>query len=236
MHMSEIVAKVKAQPYYEALFQKAYNTDPQDDVTMPNIDEAKIFECMSNFINSMGSYESKFDDAATQLYANAGSGGFFGADLVTPATSMPGFTPDENAGKSIYIANCASCHSANMGRPVLNYANNGLALDYTDLGVGGAKNNPNPSLNYQFKVPTLRNIEWSAPYMHDGRFATLEQVVDHYSEGVKAHPALHANLRSGNNPKQLNLTSTQKQQLIAFLKTLSDDKLKTDQRFSDPFQ
>jgi cytochrome c peroxidase len=234
MHMKDIVSAIKAQEFYEPLFQKAYNPDPSDDVTKPVIDETKIFECMSHFINSMGSYRSKFDVAADALYSNGNS--FFGAELIGPATSLKDFTSDEMAGKNLYSTNCSSCHSMNMGRPSLNYANNGLDLVYKDQGVGGAPGVNNPALNFQFKVPTLRNIEWSAPYMHDGRFATLEEVIDHYSNGIKSNSALHANLRNGSTPKQMNFTAKEKEQLIAFLKTTSDSELKADERFSNPFQ
>jgi cytochrome c peroxidase len=77
----------------------------------------------------------------------------------------------------------------------------------------------------------LLNVEFTAPYMHDGRFATLEAVIDHYSTGVKRHPNLNGRLR-----RRLNFTTDQKAALIAFLKTLSDEKFIADPKFSDPFQ
>ena len=91
-------------------------------------------------------------------------------------------------------------------------------------------------------MPSLRNIELTAPYMHDGRFATLEQVVEFYNSGVVAHPNLSPPLRipPGNpgagQPRRLNLTNQQKAALIAFLRTLTDTSVTTDEKFQDPFR
>jgi cytochrome c peroxidase len=87
-----------------------------------------------------------------------------------------------------------------------------------------------------FKVPFLRNIELTAPYMHDGRFVNLREVIDHYSEGIANHPNLDVELKNGNLAKRMNFTEEQKEGLEAYLKTLTDEKLKADIRFSDPFK
>jgi len=89
-----------------------------------------------------------------------------------------------------------------------------------------------------FKVPTLRNIALSAPYMHDGRFQTLEQVVEHYNSGIQDHPNLSPALRTDayGAPRRLNLTEAQKQDLVTFLYTLTDESMRTDRRFSNPFK
>src|SRR5262249_16592180 len=128
----------------------------------------------------------------------------------------------------------ASCHMPAgqdahfvMTRP----RNNGLDADYknTDGGLGDITLNGGQL--GQFKSPSLRNVEFTAPYMHDGRLATLEAVVEHYSREVKPHPNVDGRLR-----RRLNFTSSEKAALVAFLKTLSDQKFLTDPRFSDPFQ
>ena len=91
-------------------------------------------------------------------------------------------------------------------------------------------------------MPSLRNIELTAPYMHDGRFATLEDVVEFYNSGVVAHPNLSAPLRNppgtagAGQPLRLNLSTAQKAALVAFLKTLTDRSVTTDERFADPFR
>jgi cytochrome c peroxidase len=88
----------------------------------------------------------------------------------------------------------------------------------------------------KFKVPSLRNVAVTGPYMHDGRFATLEAVVDHYSRGIQAHPHLDANLKMLNGqPMRMNFSSDEKDALVAFLRTLTDYTFVTDQKYSDPF-
>ena len=121
-----------------------------------------------------------------------------------------------------------------MGRPVMQFANNGLEANPSDLGVGAISGVD--AQKGSFKVPTLRNIALSAPYMHDGRFATLNDVLDFYSTGIQNQPFLHADLKANGQPKRMNFSADQKSDLIAFLNTLTDDRLLTEKRFSDPFK
>jgi cytochrome c peroxidase len=87
----------------------------------------------------------------------------------------------------------------------------------------------------RFRVVTLRNIALTAPYMHDGRFRTLEEVIDHYSEHVAASPALSPSLQdTSRKPIRLHLSVEEKADLIAFLNTLTDSTFITDPRFADP--
>jgi cytochrome c peroxidase len=103
-----------------------------------------------------------------------------------------------------------------------------------DLGVGGQTGDPRT--NNQFKPASLRNTALTAPYMHDGRFASLEQVVDYYDHGVTQTPNLHPLLRNQDGtPIRLHLSPADKAALVAFLKTLTDTSLASDPRFSDPF-
>jgi cytochrome c peroxidase len=107
------------------------------------------------------------------------------------------------------------------------------------LGVGGITGNR--ADDGKFKAPSLRNIELTGPYMHDGRFKTLEQVVEFYNSGVVDNPNLSAPLLNppggpnAGQPRRLNLTNEQKAALVAFLKTLTDPNLATDEKLSDPF-
>jgi cytochrome c peroxidase len=118
---------------------------------------------------------------------------------------------------------------------LVNVANNGLEMDYKDWGVGGLSNNPQQI--GIFKVPMLRNVALTAPYMHDGRFATLEDVVEHYSSGIKKHPNLHENLRKADaEPRNMNFSQEEKDALVTFLKTLTDKEGVTQARYSDPFK
>jgi cytochrome c peroxidase len=177
----------------------------------PNITPNRITEAIQEFVNSFVSVNSKFDKGA--------------------------FTALENLGRSLFMVNCATCHSTDMTNPVMRVANNGLALDYADKGVGGITNKPGDM--DLFKVPFLRNIALTAPYMHDGRFATLEEVVEHYNSGIQMHPNLHNFLKhplQPNQPKRLNLSSQEKAALVAFLRTLTDETFIAEVKFSDPFK
>ncbi len=115
--------------------------------------------------------------------------------------------------------------------------NNGLENPYTDKGIGDITGLVQDE--GRFKVPSLRNIELTAPYMHDGRFTTLEPGVEHYNSGVVDHPNLSPPLRlppnQGGGVRSLNLTTVQKAALVAFLKTLTDPNLATDPKYGDPF-
>jgi len=216
MSMSDVVAAVRNQPYYEPLFKKAYG---DNDVT-----EDRVLESIANFVNAMGSYNSKFDVEASK----------FNSYIDYKNTNFTGFTQSESAGKELYMTNCAVCHSANMGRPMLYNSSNGLLLDENDKGVGDITHTN--SDNGTFKVPTLRNIALTAPYMHDGRFNTLDEVLEHYSHGIQNSPNLPSMLKNNGTPVQMNFTTQQKQDLIAFLNTLTDSKVAVDQRFSNPFK
>jgi cytochrome c peroxidase len=135
-------------------------------------------------------------------------------------------------------------------------ANIGLEADYTDAGMGAfagksasAFDNINITTGFGtsviangvFKVPSLRNVELTGPYMHDGRFQTLDQVVNHYNSGIANHPALDWRLQGfdqltgKSSPKKFNWNDKQKSDLIAFLKTLTDQNMVSDQKFSNPF-
>jgi len=178
---------------------------------------------LAQFIRSIISYRSKFDEGRTLINS-----------IRLP---YPNFTPEENEGKQLFfnpLLACSGCHKTEtftMPSP----KNNGLEYPFIDLGVGGITNDPLEQGN--FKVPSIKNVELTAPYMHDGRIATLEEVIEHYNSGVKAHPNLSSQLRNPDNtPLRLNLTPAEKTALIAFLKTLTDKSMTSDVKFSDPFK
>lgn len=157
--------------------------------------------------------------------------------------NFPNFTAEENEGKQLFLkiipnggGACFGCLtteafiSANPGPQ-----NNGLDLVTTDPGAGETFPN-NPIFDARLKTSSLRNIELTATYMHDGRFATLEEVVDYYNSGIQAHPTLSAALTDDNGDLvQLNFTDTHKSTLVAFMKALTDFTLVSDVRFSNPF-
>jgi cytochrome c peroxidase len=148
---------------------------------------------------------------------------------------IPQLNDQEQIGAAIFVANCSSCHSPI--RPFQNVfsANIGLDINYKDQGLGATSGRPQDQ--GVFKAPPLRNIEFTAPYMHDGRFNSLDEVINFYSTGIKPHPNLHPLLKSINgNPKRLNLTPLEKISLKAFLLTLTDKTTLTDGNFSNPFK
>jgi len=220
MSHSDIVSAVQSKAYYAPLFKMAFGSE--------QINSERVSDAIAEFVNAIGSYKSKFDKEAEKtigynVYSN------------NEYKNFSGFTAQENTGKNLFLANCASCHSPTQSRPVKMKANNGLDIATTDAGVGGITGVS--ADQGTFKVPLLRNIEITAPYMHDGRFATLEEVVEHYNSGIQAHPNLSTELRApGGGPLRLNLSENDKKALVAFLKTLTDTELIADTRFSNPFK
>ncbi|RME94130.1 MAG: cytochrome-c peroxidase [Bacteroidetes bacterium] len=217
LSMSEIVNVVNAQDYYKPLFRRAFGTDTAD--------EDKILSAVAEFVDGLGTFNTKFDQEASKLN-----------DVFNLEQDFPGFTDSENRGKLLYLTNCSSCHSANFGRPAVIAANNGLDSEYSDKGIGGVTNNLQDM--DMFKVPTLRNVAVSGPYMHDGRFETLEEVIDHYSHGIQDNPHLSAELREDGTgaPKRFNFSEQDKEDLIAFFNTLTDLEYAEAERYSDPFK
>ena len=121
--------------------------------------------------------------------------------------------------------------------------NNGLDLNYKDPGLGAfgqPSNEPfTPTNDGKFKAPSLRNVAITAPYMHDGRFTKLEEVIEHYSSGVHPHEnqtvAFSEESSVGGKTSGFQLTDTRKAALVAFLKTLTDNAFISDPKFADPF-
>jgi len=217
MTMPEVVAKLQAAGYYQSLFQKAYGSEV--------IDSTGIVRALAQFVRSMVSYRTKYDEGRAAFPPNQNPG----------QVNFANFTAQENQGKQLFFgqAGCAACHGTETFTSP-GTRNNGLDLVYADNGLGAVTGNPQQ--NGLFKSPSLRGIEPGAPFMHDGRFATLEAVVEHYSSGIKAHPNLSPQLRLPNGtPRNLNLTANQKAALVAFLKTLTDTGIATDAKFANPF-
>lgn len=144
------------------------------------------------------------------------------------------FTDDEQAGFEIFnteLGDCFHCHGTSLFTDN-QFHNNGLDSDFTDIGLEEVTGNPlDKGL---FKAPSLRNIELTAPYMHDGRFQTLEEVIDHYSEGLHNSPTIDP-LMKKINQGGLHLTMEEKTQLVAFLKTLTDTSFINNTAFHSPF-
>jgi cytochrome c peroxidase len=211
--------RVKSLPYYPTLFTKAFGDN--------NATSNKISLALSQFVRSIVSYQSKYDAGRQTIPP--------GQDPI--ATPFTNFTQQENMGKLLFFSpqnNCAACHGTEtFTAPTAK--NNGLDQVSTDLGFGVVTGNP--ADNATFKVSSLRNVELTAPYMHDGRFNTLDEVIEHYNSGIQANANLSAQLRGpGGLPRVLNLTTQEKAALVAFLKTLTDRNILADVKYSNPFK
>jgi cytochrome c peroxidase len=226
---TDIVEKLKKVDYYPALFGKAFDGNTE-------ITKDRVIQAMSDFLNSMVSNNSKFDQGKKVNFSN--------------------FTAAEKLGQALFQQQCSSCHAgfnlnSNEWDTRTERANIGLDVTYTDKGMGAIES----SMEGIFKVPSLRNVGLSAPYMHDGRFATLSDVVEHYNQNIQAHPNLDWRLQNNkggvinvdpvtgipvNNfqmeGKKMNFTEADKKNLIAFLNTFTDNKFATDTRFANPFK
>jgi len=206
MTLTNLVSKVGATKYYPALFQAAFGT--------PQVTSDRIASALAQFVRSIESYQSKFDQAFVGIRPG-------GPDFANVLTA------EEAQGQQLFVgvARCAQCHATNA-QVSDDIHNNGLDAVSADTGAGGAR----------FKAPSLRNIGVRAPYMHDGRFATLMEVVEHYDSGVRANPNLDRRLRGQNGaPQRLNLTAQQRSALVVYLNTLTDQTLLTATKFSNPF-
>ena len=113
--------------------------------------------------------------------------------------------------------------------------NNGLDAEADQSDPGRMNVTGNPWEKAMFKMPTLRNVAVTAPYMHDGRFSTLEEVIDHYNTGVQNSPTVDFLMQYNLQPGGLRLTTQDKQDLVAFLKTLTDMEFLSNPAFQSPF-
>lgn len=210
--LTELVIKVEEQPYYPVLFERVFGDE--------EVTSDRIASTLSQFVRSIVSYQSKYDEGRAR--AN------------NPEDDFPNFTDLENLGKRIFFSNrtdCSRCHTSDLfvGDEA---RNNGLDAILTDLGLGEVTGRNQD--NGKFKTGSLRNIELTAPYMHDGRFETLEEVVEHYNSGVQNSPTLDNRLQQNGRPVRMNLSDQEKAGLVAFMKTLTDYVLIEDEKFSNP--
>lgn len=245
-NISALAEKLSSIDYYAPLFEKAFGSSEIDENTL----KLALHEFIKNFTFS----NNKFNRSIAKVEK---------------------LNASESLGEAIFFGKgrCEDCHhikDPNTGNGngygsvpsviVLGQSNIGLDKVYTDNGVGDITKNPN---DYgKFVIPVLLNAEYTAPYMHDGRFNTLEEVVEHYNSGINNHPNLDHRLRDFGNmseaqmealdanqngllepsevsslpPVRLNLTSAEKKSLVDFLKTLTDPTILTETKFSTPFK
>lgn len=201
LSIDRVVTRLNNQHIYRQLFYAAYGDS--------NVTGERVLKAISQFMLTIVSANSKYDKVKRHEQ------GF-------------SFTQQEANGYRIFRKNCESCHKEPLFT-TNEFANNGLPVDTTLNDVGRAKISHNPNDSFYFKIPTLRNIEFSYPYMHDGRFMKLKEVMDHYTTGIQHTPHLSKELR-----EPMQLTSNEKVDLTAFLMTLSDREFLFDTSFSFP--
>lgn len=209
--LAALVTKLQALEYYPVLFAYVFGDEA---ITMNRIERA-----LANFERAIISTDSRWDRAYAQVFDPE-------AQNRNLNVTLPGFSASENRGRQLFMggpnnggAGCAACHQPPTFALNANSRSNGLDAGETTI----------------FKSPSLKNVGLSTHFMHDGRFDTLLDVIVHYDEGVQAGPALDNRLRAGGAPRRLNLSVTDRQALVDFLLTLTDDALSTDPKFSDPF-
>ncbi|GAA5029462.1 di-heme enzyme [Marivirga lumbricoides] len=218
------IEKLEADGYSE-LFSEVFGT--------PEITEGRIGKALSQFQRSLISGNSKYDQYLRNEY-QATSQEIRGMQLFF-THPIPG---------QLRGGNCGDCHLGPLTSGDIDgfqgFHNNGLDSD-EELDAGLMEFTGNPADKGRFKTPSLRNIALTAPYMHDGRFQTLEEVLDHYNENIKKSETLDILIKEGSNepidpnePVKLFLTDQEKEDIIAFLHMLTDEEFVNNPRFSNP--
>ena len=244
-----LASRLAQLEYYSPLFTAAYG-DPE-----PSLE--RIQDALSTFLRCMVSCHSPADEA----FAEAMDEFWDPWGISNGTLTLNGLSSLEKQGFELFHgkAQCANCH----GGPHFN----GWGMDFADIGLDASTEEPDPNTVNNFglfggwgptamKVPSLRNVALTGPYMHDGRFQTLDEVLDHYSHGIQDVPTLDGRLRNWDNfggdeifispilpvlgnegapPVRLNFSPSERAALKAFLHSLTDFNFIQDERFSNPF-
>lgn len=223
---SLLLERIEERAFYGPLFADAFGDE--------EVTRDRVARALAQFVRSMVTAESRYDQGRAQ---------------VSSATDdFPNFTDEENEGKRLFLtersaggAGCASCHAtdAQIG-PVGGLRNNGIDPPSSEARVedlGAFEVTGDPALVGAFRAPSLRNVDVTGPYMHDGRLPSLELVIEHYSRGVQPHENLSPELRGPDGaPIREPFTNAEADALIAYLRTLTDERFLADPRFAEPFR
>lgn len=223
--IGNVLVKLSQSPMYQEEFKKAFNTS--------TVDEDLLGKALEQFMLSIVSGNSKYDRVKLGLETFTDEEAV--GEIIFNAEAIP-LSQELNPSKPAnFGADCFHCHGTGNGLFMRReFLSNGLPSN-GDLGRGGA--NGNVADNYKFKTPSLRNIEHTAPYMHDGRFNTLEEVVQFYLSDMKSTSAVNPNDAPNLHSLKdsIYLSPAHKAALVSFLKTLTDDELLTKEEYSNPF-
>ncbi|MBB78938.1 MAG: cytochrome-c peroxidase [Crocinitomicaceae bacterium] len=215
---TDVILTLKSDLSYKNMFFEAFQTT--------DIDSTHAAKAIAQFIRTMISGSSKYDV-------------IYKVENNLPLNSLEQniyltVTPDEIAGydlfKSLNGADCFHCHNGPLMQ-VQKFSNNGLDLNFADNGRGLITGDPND--NGKFKVPTLRNIEFTAPYMHDGRFSSLDEVIEHYSSGIQISPTIDPLIEFASQGG-VQLDAFEKDLIKKFLLTLTDYTFINNPDFQEP--
>lgn len=197
--INNIVSKLSASAKYKQLFTDAFGDDAMN--------SQRIFKAIAQFMGTMYSYNSKYD-------------------LVKSGKAI--FTAQEESGYNLFVSKCSACHKEPLFTDY-EFRNIGLTINTAYNDSGRAHVTGNALDRYKFKTPSLRNVEKSGPYMHDGRYTSLNQCLNNHFAAAGYAPSMDPLIQAG-----INLSSQDVNDVIAFLKTLTDTKYLTDQRYANP--
>ncbi|MGA0557365.1 cytochrome-c peroxidase [Larkinella sp. VNQ87] len=203
--LANVLKKVRESGRYPALFKAAFGTY--------EVTTERFLKALSQFMLTAVSANSKYDK-----YVRKETGGTL--------------TESETRGLALFQQHCAGCHSGELFTDQT-FRNNGLRMQLAnskDYDLGRYQITLNLDDYNKFRVPSLRNVERTMPYMHDGRFLTLEQVMEHYINDVQDTPQLDPLLKKTGKPG-IALTPAEKTDIIAFLRTLTDYEFLTNRNF-----
>ncbi|HEY8388502.1 MAG TPA: cytochrome c peroxidase, partial [Parasegetibacter sp.] len=196
--IQQVLEKLKVDPEYPQMFKKAFGDE--------TINSQRMLKAITQFVASMVSADSKYDRVKR---------------------GQETFTAMEEAGYAVFSAKCASCHQEplftdqsyrNIGLPENPYLKDKGRMNITGRSADSLK----------FKVPSLRNVALTFPYAHDGRFYSIEQMIDHYRSGVQQSATVDPLVKNG-----IPISDVEKAQLVAFLRTLTDNSFINDPRFAE---
>lgn len=200
--MPEAIAKLSKDEVYKKLFKQAYGDE--------NMTGERVLKALSQFMVTLISADSKYDRFKQ---------------------GKENFNFEESQGMVLFQQKCASCHSGELFTDE-SFRNTGMYYNtqFKDSGRHRVTLDQNDWM--KFRVPSLRNVEYTSPYMHDGRFYTLEAVLNFYSDNVEDNPNLDPQLKQ-NNHIGIAMNTQEKQIIIAFLKTLSDKSFISNPKFAE---
>ena len=194
-----VIDKLQKDPEYRKMFKKVFRTE--------FISAENMLKALAQFTGSLTSANSKYDRYKKGEVA---------------------YSAEEQAGYALFQAHCSSCHAEPMFTDY-SFRNIGLPVDNFLNDYGRMRITKDPADSLKFKVPTLRNVYISSNYMHDGRFNTLAQCLNHYRTGIQQSPSLDPLLLNG-----IPLSNTEATNIALFLRTLTDSSFLSDPRFSEP--